>query len=89
MNWFDQTTLAGDAEPAGRGDQPGLWEACPQVTRDDVTLRQKKNLILKYNCRHSGPDMESMKAVALAAKARSLADFQKAVKAYKVSRFNS
>ena len=28
--------------------------------------------------------MESMKAVALAAKARSLADFQKAVKAYKV-----
>ena len=33
--------------------------------------------------------MESMKAVALAAKARSLADFQKAVKAYKVSRFNS
>ena len=35
-------------------------------------------------CRHSGPDMESMKAVALAAKARSLADFQKAVKTYKV-----
>ena len=33
--------------------------------------------------------MESMKAVALAAKARSLADFQKAVKAYKVSRFNN
>ena len=32
--------------------------------------------------------MESMKAVALAAKARSLADFQKAVKAYKVSCFN-
>ena len=28
--------------------------------------------------------MESMKAVALAAKARSLADFQKAVKAFKV-----
>ena len=28
--------------------------------------------------------MESMKAVALAAKARSLADFQKAVKTYKV-----
>ena len=35
-------------------------------------------------CRHSGPDMESMKAVALAAKARSLADFQNAVKTYKV-----
>ena len=39
VKWFDQTTLAGDAEPAGRGDQPGLWEACPQVTRDVVTLR--------------------------------------------------
>merc|ERR1712062_44548 len=38
----------------------------------------------KLALRHSGPDMESMKAVALAAKARSLADFQKAVKAYKV-----
>ena len=45
----------------------------------------KKNSYLYFYCRrHSGPDMESMKAVALAAKARSLADFQKAVKAYKV-----
>ena len=42
VKWFDQTNLAGDAKPAGRGDQPGLWEACPQVTRDFVTLRQKK-----------------------------------------------
>merc|ERR1719460_2273961 len=47
---------------------------------DEVT-----NLVSgKLALRHSGPDMESMKAVALAAKARSLADFQKAVKAYKV-----
>merc|ERR1711913_268829 len=46
---------------------------------DEVT-----NLVSgKLALRHSGPDMESMKAVALAAKARSLADFQKAVKAYK------
>ena len=41
--------------------------------------------LYSYCRRHSGPDMESMKAVALAAKARSLADFQKAVKAYKVN----
>merc|ERR1719460_999161 len=47
---------------------------------DEVT-----NLVSgKLALRHSGPDMESMKAVALAAKARSLADFQKAVKTYKV-----
>merc|ERR1712172_204986 len=47
---------------------------------DEVT-----NLVSgKLALRHSGPDMESMKAVALAAKARSHADFQKAVKAYKV-----
>jgi len=47
---------------------------------DEVT-----NLVSgKLALRHSGPDMESMKAVALAAKARSLADFQAAVKAYKV-----
>ena len=43
------------------------------------------SFIYSYCRRHSGPDMESMKAVALAAKARSLADFQKAVKAYKVN----
>jgi len=47
---------------------------------DEVT-----NLVSgKLALRHSGPDMESMKAVALAAKARSLADFQIAVKTYKV-----
>jgi 26S proteasome regulatory subunit N6 len=46
---------------------------------DEVT-----NLVSgKLALRHSGPDMESMKAVALAAKARSLADFQKAVKTFK------
>ena len=63
------------------------------MTRVDLGRNKvfdQKNLIFKYNnCRHSGPDMESMKAVALAAKARSLADFQKAVKAYKVMCFNS
>ena len=32
----------------------------------------------------AGPDMESMKAVALAAKACSLADFHAAVKTFKV-----
>lgn len=47
---------------------------------DDVT-----NLVSgKLALRHSGPDMESMKAVALAAKQRSLADFQKAVATFKV-----
>ena len=52
-----------------------------------VQIQFSSNIGLNTNslCRHSGPDMESMKAVALAAKARSLADFQKAVKAYKVS----
>jgi len=47
---------------------------------DDVT-----NLVSgKLALRHSGPDMESMKAVALAAKQRSLAEFQKAVATFKV-----
>merc|ERR1712071_111826 len=46
---------------------------------DEVTNLASGKLAL----RHAGPDMESMKAVALAAKARSLADFQVAVKTYK------
>jgi len=46
---------------------------------DEVT-----NLVSgKLALRHSGPDMEAMKAVALAAKQRSLADFQKAVGDFK------
>merc|ERR1712126_597217 len=47
---------------------------------DEVTNLVSGKLALK----HAGPDMESVKAVALAAKARSLADFQVAVKTYKV-----
>merc|ERR1719381_235520 len=47
---------------------------------DEVTTLSSGKLSLRY----SGSDLDSMKAVALAAKARSLADFQKAVKAYKV-----
>merc|ERR1712062_330237 len=47
---------------------------------DEVTNLVSGKLALK----HAGPELEAMKAVALAAKARSLADFQKAVKAYKV-----
>ena len=35
-------------------------------------------------CRHAGPELEAMKAVALSAKKRSLSDFQAAVKTYKV-----
>merc|ERR1712110_1185859 len=46
---------------------------------DEVTNLVSGKLALK----HAGPDMESMKAVALAAKARSLADFQAAVKTFK------
>jgi len=47
---------------------------------DEVT-----NLVSgKLALRHSGPDMEAMKAVALSAKARSLADFQKAVTTFKI-----
>ena len=34
--------------------------------------------------RHAGPELEAMKAVALSAKNRSLSDFQKAVKTYRV-----
>ena len=34
--------------------------------------------------RHAGPELEAMKAVALSAKKRSLSDFQKAVKTYRV-----
>jgi len=47
---------------------------------DEVT-----NLVSgKLALRHSGPGLEAMKAVALSAKNRSLADFQKALKDYKV-----
>merc|ERR1712241_1289981 len=47
---------------------------------DEVT-----NLVSgKLALRHSGPGLEAMKAVALSAKNRSLADFQKAVKTYRV-----
>merc|ERR1719381_166229 len=49
-------------------------------TPEEVTTLSSGKLSLRY----SGSDLDSMKAVALAAKARSLADFQKAVKAYKV-----
>merc|ERR1712109_319324 len=46
---------------------------------DEVT-----NLVSgKLALRHSGPELEAMKAVALSAKNRSLADFQKAVKTFK------
>merc|ERR1712141_967428 len=47
---------------------------------DEVTNLVSGKLALK----HAGPELEAMKAVALSAKNRSLADFQKAVKAYKV-----
>lgn len=46
---------------------------------DEVTNLVSGKLALRY----SGPALEAMKAVALAAKARSLADFQTAVKKYK------
>merc|ERR1719233_253278 len=47
---------------------------------DEVT-----NLVSgKLALRHSGPGLEAMKAVALSAKNRSLADFQKALKDFKV-----
>merc|ERR1712168_1473959 len=47
---------------------------------DEVT-----NLVSgKLALRHSGPELEAMKAVALSAKNRSLADFQKALKDFKV-----
>jgi len=46
---------------------------------DEVTSLVSGKLAL----RHSGPELEAMKAVALAAKQRSLADFQKAVSQYK------
>jgi len=46
---------------------------------DEVTNLVSGKLALRY----SGPALDAMKAVALAAKARSLADFQTAVKKYK------
>merc|ERR1712086_313807 len=47
---------------------------------DEVT-----NLVSgKLALRHSGPELEAMKAVALSAKNRSLADFQNALKTFKV-----
>lgn len=47
---------------------------------DEVT-----NLVSgKLALRHSGPELEAMKAVALSAKNRSLADFQSALKTFKV-----
>jgi len=46
---------------------------------DEVTNLVSGKLALRY----SGPALDAMKAVALAAKARSLADFQVAVKKYK------
>merc|ERR1712179_134643 len=49
-------------------------------TPDDVQSILSGKLALRY----AGREAEALKAVALAAKARSLADFQKAVKAYKV-----
>jgi len=47
---------------------------------DEVTNLVSGKLALK----HAGPELEAMKAVALSAKNRSLSDFQKAVKTYRV-----
>merc|ERR1719370_1652455 len=69
-------------------DHPKALTALKYMLLSKVMLKSPEdvnNIVAgKLALRHSGPDMESMKAVALAAKARSLADFQKAVKAYKV-----
>merc|ERR1711997_614002 len=69
-------------------EDPMALTALKYMLMSKIMLRTPEevtNLVSgKLALRHSGPDMESMKAVALAAKARSLADFQKAVKAYKV-----
>merc|ERR1719283_811309 len=69
-------------------DDPMATKALKYMLMSKIMLQlpdEVTNLVSgKLALRHSGPDMEAMKAVALAAKGRSLKEFQKAVKAYKV-----
>ena len=58
----------------------------PESLRSSKSLTELHNTIVDYITyfRHAGPELEAMKAVALSAKNRSLSDFQKAVKTYRV-----
>jgi len=67
-------------------DDPMATKALKYMLMSKIMLQlpdEVTNLVSgKLALRHSGPDMEAMKAVALAAKGRSLKEFQEAVKVY-------